>query len=245
MKAFKWILIIAIILLVVWWVFLRETGSDMNVDGATVMITDEDWAEGPADAPVQLIEYGDFQCPFCSQYHLILKQLQTEFPDQIRLAYRQFPLTQIHQNALISARAAEAAGRQGKFWEMHDLLFEHQEEWANSLGVVEMFEAFATQIGLDLEQYRTDLDDDAIVDKIRDSVREGIRLGVSSTPSFYLNGELIQNPPTYEGFAALISETLAPEPSGAFGTPEPNEISGGGADSATSEPDSSGESVNQ
>jgi protein-disulfide isomerase len=106
---------------------------------------------GNPKAPVTLEEFGDFQCPPCGALHPMLKTLQQEFGPRLRLIFREFPLVPAHQHALAAARSAEAAGMQGKFWEMHDLLYDNQKLWSNAIDVRPIFEDYATKIGLDLE----------------------------------------------------------------------------------------------
>jgi hypothetical protein len=107
---------------------------------------------GPANAPVQLEEFGDFQCPPCGMFHPILEQMHEEFGDRMRITFREYPLPN-HQHALAAASAAEAAGIQGKFWEMHDLLYEHQNDWKEQFDVRPIFEGYAKQAGVDVERY--------------------------------------------------------------------------------------------
>src|SRR2546425_5204512 len=114
-------------------------------------------ALGDAKAPVTLEEFGDFQCPPCGLLHPVLKMMEHEFGPRLRIIFREFPLVPTHQYVLAAARSAEAAGMQGKFWEMHDLLYENQKFWSNAFDVRPIFEGYATKIGLDLEKFRRDL----------------------------------------------------------------------------------------
>jgi len=114
-------------------------------------------ALGSSNAPVTLEEFGDFECPPCGLLHPILKNLEGEFgPAKLRIVFREFPLVPTHVHALAAARAAEAAGLQGKFWEMHDMIYENQKAWHEAFDVRPIFEGYATKIGLDLEQFRRD-----------------------------------------------------------------------------------------
>jgi len=175
---------------------------------ARLEITDGDWVRGKKEAPITLVEYGDFQCPACGAYYPVLLQLEKEFPDRLRVVWRQFPLTTIHVNAWDAAVAAEAAGKQGKFWEMHDVLFENQKEWTRS----GKFDGYASGIGLDVTKWKVDLADKKIEEKIRADQSSGIDLGVTGTPSFFLNGEKIALPGTYEKFKAIIEGEVAKLP---------------------------------
>jgi protein-disulfide isomerase len=184
------------------------------IDPATLQqelsITESDWSKGPQDAPATLVEYSDLQCPACASYHPILTLLNEEFGDQLRFVYRHYPIRQIHPNAEDAARAAEAAGRQGKFWEMHDLLFENQDDWANESDPSGIFEEYAKGIDLDLEQYRTDIESDEVREAINADYQSGLRLGVNATPTFFFNGQVIQNPRNYEEFKSLIGSNQSP-----------------------------------
>ena len=141
---------------------------------------------GPANAPVQLEEFGDFQCPPCGMFHPILEQMHEEFGDRLRITFREYPLPS-HQHALAAASAAEAAGIQGKFWEMHDLLYEHQNDWKDQFDVRPIFEGYAKKIGIDVERYKRDLNGDLVGQRIFQDGRRGHSLGVSGTPTVFIN----------------------------------------------------------
>jgi protein-disulfide isomerase len=144
---------------------------------------------GPANAPAQLEEFGDFQCPPCGLFHPILEQMEAEFGDQLRVTFRQFPLTPKHQHALIAASASEAAGLQGKFWQMHKLIFEHQNDWKDEFDVRPIFEGYAQQIGLDVERYKRDLTGSVVSQRVFQDQKRGQSLGVKGTPTVFLNGQ--------------------------------------------------------
>ncbi|HEX6716659.1 MAG TPA: thioredoxin domain-containing protein [Pyrinomonadaceae bacterium] len=143
---------------------------------------------GPAAAPARLEEFGDFECPPCGMFHPILQQMHAEFGDQLQITFREFPLVPTHQHALAAASAAEAAGLQGRFWEMHDLLYDHQNEWKKEFDVRPIFERYAEQIGLDVERYKRDLGSDVVAQRIFVDGKRGHSLGVKGTPTVFLNG---------------------------------------------------------
>jgi len=145
-------------------------------------ITTEDWIRGKKDAPVTILEYGDFECPYCGMAYPELEAVLEEAPAAVRLIYRHFPITTIHPDALPAAEAAEAAGAQGKFWEMHDMLFTHQEalEYENLL-------AYADSIGLDTGRFDDEMQRQVYRDQVRQDFRRGIHDGVNGTPTLFFN----------------------------------------------------------
>jgi protein-disulfide isomerase len=145
-------------------------------------------AVGPANAPVTLEEFGDFECPPCGLLHPGLKTIEREFESRVRIIFREFPLVPTHAHALAAARAAEAAGLQGKFWEMHDMLYENQKTWHEAFDVRPIFEGYANRIGLDLERFRRDSTSDAVEQRIFQDGKRAHSLGVHGTPTVYLNG---------------------------------------------------------
>ena len=167
-----------------------------------------DWTQGPNGAPVVLIEYGDFQCPACGTYHILLKQLQKDFGDKMQLVYRHFPLKNIHKNAVLAASVTEATGKQGKFWEMHDILFERQKEWAESDKAQELMTGYADELKLNLDQFKTDLNSQEVKDKVEKAYVEGTTVGITSTPTFFLNGARLQNPKTYDEFKTIVQRAI-------------------------------------
>lgn len=142
---------------------------------------------GPANAPATLEEFGDFECPPCAQFHPILKRIHDEFGDKLRVVFREFPLPN-HQHAMSAASAAEAAGLQGKFWEMHHLLYENQQTWHETFDVRPIFEGYAKQIGLNIDRFNRDKNSDFVVRRITEDGRRARSLGVAGTPTVFLNG---------------------------------------------------------
>ncbi len=150
----------------------------------TPPVSDDDHAAGPADAPVTLVEYGDYECPYCGMAYPVVKALQRELGTRLRLVFRNFPLAEAHPHARHAAQAAEAASAQGKFWEMHDMLFEHQ----HALADADLIE-YARELGLDAERVAQELEDGTHAKRVRDDFRHGVRSGVNGTPTFFINGE--------------------------------------------------------
>ena len=171
-------------------------------------ISSVDRVKGDGQASVILVEYSDFQCPACAAYHPLVKQLLEELGDRIQFAYRHFPLPQ-HQQAKLAAYAAEAAGKQGKFWEMHDLIFDGQKDWEGNRGAQEIFQTYAVSLGLNLEKFKEDLNSEELIDKVSNDYRSGLSSGVNSTPTFFLNGRQLQNPRSYEEFRNIILNVIS------------------------------------
>lgn len=146
---------------------------------------------GPPNAPVKLEEFGDFECPPCGLFHPILEQMHKEFGNKLQITFREFPLVPAHQHAIAAASAAEAAGLQGKFWEMHDLIYENQKAWHDAFDVRPIFEGYAKQIGLDLNRYQKDLNSDQVEQRITQDGKRGHSMGVKGTPTVFLNGREI------------------------------------------------------
>jgi protein-disulfide isomerase len=164
-----------------------------------------------APGALTLIEFGDYQCPSCGAYYPVVKQLVSDFEGQMNLVFRNYPLGQ-HRNAYAAAQAAEAAGLQGKFWEMHDILYENQPTWAESSTARDIFVQYAQKLGLDINRFKTDAASTAVKSKIDGDIQAGDQLAVGGTPTFFLNGQKIANPPSYEAFSALIKAALAKAP---------------------------------
>jgi protein-disulfide isomerase len=174
--------------------------------GGSVKAADEtDWAKGAPlkEAKITLIEYADFQCPACGAYYPFVKQLGQEFKN-LTIVFRHFPLAQ-HGNARVAAQAAEAAGKQGKFWEMHNMLFDNQNVWATSKFTVETFNAYAQTLGLDMTKFKTDFNAQETQDKISSDYQSGASV-IDGTPTFFLNNQKIQNPQNYDEFRNIIQQ---------------------------------------
>lgn len=167
-------------------------------------VSPNDWVNGGKEAKAILVEYSDFQCPACRAYYPIVEQLIKEQGANFKFVYRHFPLPQ-HANAKGAAYTAEAAGKQGKFWEMYNMIFEHQAEWASvgANGADKMFLSYATSLNLNIEQFERDRKSDEIKNKVEGDYQSGIRAKVNATPTFFLNGKQIQ-PRSYEDFVNLI-----------------------------------------
>jgi protein-disulfide isomerase len=148
-----------------------------------VPVSEDDHVDGALDAPVVLVEYGDFECPYCGRAYPIVKAAQRQLGDMLALVWRHFPLGEAHPHAVRAAEASEAAGAQRKFWEMHDLLFEHQDALDD-----EDLLAYGKSLGLDVTRYAAELANGMYREKVRNDFRQGVRSGVNGTPTFFING---------------------------------------------------------
>lgn len=172
-------------------------------------VHENDHSIGPTDAAVTLVEYGDYQCPFCGRAHPIVLRLQRQFGQQMRFVFRNFPLSQIHPHALAAAEAAESvAARAGtdSFWRMHHALFEHQRESDDALDDAHL-SLYAGDSGADPVQVRLDLESGAFEEKVKADFLSGIRSGVNGTPTFFINGRRFEGDWTnVAAFAAALDE---------------------------------------
>jgi protein-disulfide isomerase len=177
---------------------IQETN---NPTVLTPPVSARDHAEGRADAAVTLVEYGDYQCPYCGEAYPVVKGLQKALGKKLRFVFRNFPLTQSHPFALIAAEAAEAAGLQGKFWQMHDLIYENQADLEPDI-----LPSWAERIGLDLEKLGTALQQGAVTKRIKDDQLSGIQSGVDGTPCFFINGTRYDDETDYDSLRTALEQ---------------------------------------
>ena len=177
----------------------------MNSNRAQLVVPvgPDDHVEGPDDAAITIVEYGDFQCPYCGQAYPIVKRLQSDFGGSLRLVFRNMPLTNVHPQAELAAETAEAVGLQGKFWPMHDVLFENQRDLSGPAIL-----RYVEDVGADLSQVANTLHDGVVQKRVKDDVESGIRSGVNGTPTFFVNGERYDGSWDYDTFHAYLEEML-------------------------------------
>ena len=187
---------------------LRKGGPAIRVSLAmprmTVAISPSNPSVGSASAPITLIEFADYQCPYCGRVEPTLKRLRATYGDKVRFVWKDFPLTQIHPLAFKAGEAAHCAGDQGKYWELHDVLFSKQSELQ-----VDDLKRHALTLGLNGETFNQCLDSSKYAERVRDGVAEGGQFGVNSTPTVFINGRRLSGAQPYEAFAAVIDEELA------------------------------------
>ena len=210
-KGLLWVAGIAIFAFLGWQVYQYFTAPLPEQAVEPIEVAESDNVLGSRDAEVVLIEFADFQCPACQAYAPLVEQLHEDFGDELLIVYRNFPLTSIHKNALPAAIAAEAAGEQDKFWEMSKLLYEKQSEWSDEVNPRDTFISYAQDLGLDIEQYESDLDSGEIADKVNADILSGNKLSVNSTPTFYLNGRKLGNIRSYEDFRSAVEAEMSQE----------------------------------
>lgn len=192
----------------------KEPVSQPATGGDLLAVVSDDYVKGNPDAPVTLVEYLDFECEACGAYYPLIKQLETDLPDDLRVVTRYFPLPG-HRNGMTAALAVEAAARQGKYWEMHDALFENQAAWGEQQKPdPALFERYAQQIGLDLERFKADMKDKSVRERVERDIASGKELGNTGTPSFFLNGKKLENPGSYAALKAAVEAARDAAPSG-------------------------------
>ncbi len=210
MKGFIGIIIISVLILIIGIYFGTKSdvagASTVNVE--TLLGNKKHIIDAP-ESKITLVEFADFQCPACGAAHPYVKELLETYKGKITFIYRHFPLPQ-HKNARLAAKAAEAAGEQGKFWEMYDVLYEKQAEWSESENPLELFTRYATSINLTMAAFTQSIQSVKFDDAIQTDYADGIRVGVNSTPTFFLNGKKL----TLKSFADLsqaVEEELRSE----------------------------------
>jgi protein-disulfide isomerase len=183
--------------------------SSSTVEKNNEGISFEAHVKGNPDASVVLVEYSDFQCPACAAFQPVVDDVLSQYGDSVRFEYKHFPLP-IHALAEPAARAAEAAGQQGKFFEFHDLLFANQLGWSNSVNPAIPFVQYAEQLGLDIDTFKRHYNASLVRERVREDLAEARQLGLSGTPTFFLNGNRMTIT-TYEDFVNQIAAAINPE----------------------------------
>lgn len=206
----QFLAVIAAIIIVFVGIFALTGKSSNNSSGSKGKAgTPTHHVEGQGQTGVLLQEYGDYECPFCGQYYPIVKQVQQEFNQQITFQFVNFPLISIHQNAFAGARAAEAAALQNQFWQMHDLLYQTQNQWSTASDPTAFFSQYAQQLGLNVTQFKSDYASSKVNDSINADMARGNKLGISGTPSFFLDGKQVQVGENVQAFEQVIKAEIA------------------------------------
>lgn len=222
-RILSWLAFIIVLGLIIWGVIASmNKGPSLPKVGTPAPISAADHARqyGPAAgssasaaqatssvgaAPVQLIEYSDFQCPACEAYYPVVSQVLASSTVPVTFAYRHFPLSQ-HANAKPSAYASEAAAMQGKFWQMYDLLFQNHAQWTELPDPTPVFEGYAQRIGLNVAKFKADSASNTVHALVDASLTDANKLGLFQTPTFFVNGKMIQNPQSYAEFNSVLQK---------------------------------------
>lgn len=176
-----------------------------TVTALAVPVSEADHAAGIVDAPLTLLEYGDYECPYCAAAHPLVKRLRETLGGRLRFVFRHFPLNNVHAHAAVAAQAAEAAAAQDKFWPMHDLLYAHQATLADY-----SMDAFAIKLGLEIYKFNADLSSQRYAKRVANDVEGGRRSGVTGTPTFFINGVRYTGSPEYDAMLAALEAAAAP-----------------------------------
>ncbi len=211
-RIFLWLGIIIILGLVVVGAAIlavkNQANTTNNVTALTPAVSDKDHFLGNPNAKVTLVEYADFQCPACEAYYSLVKQLTTDYKDKVKFVYRHFPLPQ-HPNAIPTSLASEAASNQGKFWEMHDLLFEKHTEWQDLKDSTSVLVGYAKQLNLDVTKFQSDMNSTSTKKVVDDDEASAVSEKLPGTPSFFVNGVYIQNPQSYQDFKIILDNAIS------------------------------------
>jgi len=182
----------------------RTSEEQIDASRLAVPVGEHDHVQGLFEAPLTLVEYGDYECPYCGSADEVVKTVQQALGKRLRFVYRNFPLTEMHPHAELAAEAAEAAGEQGSFWEMHDLLFENQEALEE-----EDIAEYAEELGLNVTRLLREIETGAHRERIMQDLRGGVRSGVNGTPTFFTNGVRSNAPVEAEALVAELTQTAA------------------------------------
>jgi protein-disulfide isomerase len=205
-----WILVVIVVLIVGGMIGLAillkssspdQVTADPNITGEQVLVRETSHMTGQLKAKVILVEFGDFQCGYCAEANPAVQQVVEKYKSnpEFNFVYRHFPLAQ-HNHAIVSAQAAEAAGEQGKFWDMEKILYANQNDWAGTISPVNKFVEYAGQLGLDVERFRNEVAASQYINVITQDKKDAEALGVNSTPTFFLNGQKL------DGYSTLDSQ---------------------------------------
>ncbi len=203
------VIVILITAALLFFLFLKKSDSNPNNKNANNDIeTGTNPTIGPEDAPITIIEFSEYQCPYCEQNVEPMKQILEKYPDDIRFIFRDFPLD-FHANARPAAYSAEAAGKQGKYFEYHDLLFEMQEDWSELNDATSKFIEYAKILELDIDKFKKDINSKGIKDNVDEDLKYGQSLGITGTPTIYINNNQLVGVQTFEALEEAVLEHLS------------------------------------
>ncbi len=211
-KIFLWLIVILFLVIMVIFMIMavKGRGTENPTGSLSVPISSNDWIMGSTTSSVQIVEYSDFECPACAYYFNIVDEfMEKEGSTTVAFVYRHFPLSQ-HRNAINASMASEAAGRQGKFWEMYREIFKNQRDWASLQDARGTFSVYAKDIGLDMIRFERDVKDSVLRNKILEHYRSGVSSKITYTPTFFINGQKINNPKSYEELVSIVASSTRP-----------------------------------
>jgi protein-disulfide isomerase len=174
--------------------------NDDSTDRLVLPVGERDHIQGPPHAQALLVEYGDYECPFCGAEYVVIKEVQKSLGDRLGFVFRNFPLSEIHPHAAVAAQAAEAAAAQGAFWEMHDMLFENQDKLE-----LDDIVGYATTLGLNVSRLANEIETGTYAKRIREDFRSGVRSGVNGTPTLFINGVRYDGPRDPESLISALT----------------------------------------
>lgn len=206
----KFLVILGAAILILGGIFFFTSSRSDSPSTSSTSAQASNHSTGKLDSKVEVTEFGDFQCPACGAFFPIVSEAKNSYKDQVKFTFKHFPIDAIHPNARAGARAAEAAGNQGKFFEMHDLLYQNQDSWSGLSNPRSVFDSFAKQLALDEAKFSADYAAATTNDIINADIKLGQSKGVSGTPTFFFNGKKVENDDlsTVEKFSAKIDEAL-------------------------------------
>lgn len=210
MSKFFWGIIAAIVI-VFGVIIYASNHSQQTASKNSSGVQPTNHVEGNLSSNVKLVEYGDFQCPYCEAYFPTVQTVYNDYKDKISFQFRNFPLVNNHPNAFAAARAAEAAGLQGKYWEMHDTLYDsaNWQSWTPASDPTSYFDSYAQQLGLNVTQFKTDFASSKVNDLVRADMDAGNKLNIQGTPTFFLDGKQVQITNTVEAFKKVLDAEIA------------------------------------
>ena len=185
------------------WLSSRGSNAPATASRPDLLVKSDSYHTGKSDVKVTVVEFGDYQCPACGAAYPVLRQMLADYGDKVNFVFRNFPLPQ-HQNALIGAEAAEAAGAQGKYWEMHDVLYDKQAEWGESTTPLDFLVKYADGLHLNMDQFKSDVQANKYADRITADQNDGLANGINATPTIFVNGQIISGVPTYADLKSMI-----------------------------------------
>ena len=208
-KQFLGVIVAIVVIFFGVYYFSSHNSTKTRTTSTTTNSKPSDHVEGQGSTGVTLVEFGDYECPYCGEYYPIVKAVVKQYYSQIYFQFVNFPLVSIHQNAFAAARAAEAASMMGDFWQMHDLLYQNQSQWVSSSNPLPYFLLYAKSLGLNTNTFQKDYNSDAVNNVINADMNKGNSLGIDATPTFYLDGKQIQPINTTSAFDTLINAAIA------------------------------------